>query len=70
MVDTNKYPLPDGVADADVNRAQLAEALGVSEPTIDRFRKEGLPVVPDAPSCEEYARRMKLNQSFLFCLPP
>ncbi|MBM20754.1 MAG: hypothetical protein CMN87_12155 [Stappia sp.] len=54
MVDTNKYPLPDGVADADLNRAQLAEALGVSEPTIDRFRKEGLPVVREGTNGQAY----------------
>ena len=32
------------------------------------WRRRG--ALPGAPSCEEYARRMKLNQSLLFCLPP
>jgi phage terminase Nu1 subunit (DNA packaging protein) len=54
MVDTTKHPLPDGIADAVVNRAQLAEALAVSEPTIDRYRKDGMPVMQEGTNGQAY----------------
>ena len=43
--DLKKHPLPRGVSDAVLNRKQLAQALGSSEPTIDRWIGEGMPVL-------------------------
>ncbi|MBR2819830.1 MAG: terminase small subunit [Reyranella sp.] len=40
----NRHPLPDGVVDAVLNRGQLARAFDVSEPTIDRWIADGMPV--------------------------
>ncbi|HEY4774077.1 MAG TPA: terminase small subunit [Xanthobacteraceae bacterium] len=46
MTDEPKtHPLPDGVDDAVLNRGQLARALDVSEPTLDRWIADGMPVV-------------------------
>lgn len=39
-----KYPLPDGLTDAVVNRAQIALALQVSENTITKWIGQGMPV--------------------------
>jgi phage terminase Nu1 subunit (DNA packaging protein) len=39
------YPLPQGVDDAVLNRGQLARALNVSEPTIDRWIADAMPVL-------------------------
>jgi phage terminase Nu1 subunit (DNA packaging protein) len=39
--------LPEGVDDAVVNRAQLARALGKSEPTIDRMIADGMPFITE-----------------------
>lgn len=43
--DLKKHPLPRGVTDAVLNRKQLAQALGTSEPTIDRWIDDGMPVL-------------------------
>lgn len=46
MTDASDQPvaLPQGVQDAILNRGQLARALGVSEPTVDRWITDGMPV--------------------------
>ena len=54
MTDKARYPLPRGVEDAVVNRAQLADALAVSEPTIDRYRKDGMPVLAEGTNGQAY----------------
>lgn len=54
MSDKARYPLPRGVEDAVVNRAQLADALAVSEPTIDRYRKDGMPVLVEGTNGQAY----------------
>jgi phage terminase Nu1 subunit (DNA packaging protein) len=54
MTDKARYPLPRGIEDAVVNRAQLAEALAVSEPTIDRYRKDGMPVLVEGTNGQAY----------------
>lgn len=41
---TTPHQLPVGVDDAILNRGQLARALNVSEPTIDRWITDGMPV--------------------------
>lgn len=43
--DVERYPLPQGVADAVLNKSQVARALNVSEPTIDRWITDGMPVL-------------------------
>lgn len=42
--EVERYPLPHGVEDAVLNKAQLARALDKSEPTLDRWIGEGMPV--------------------------
>ncbi|MEP1934958.1 MAG: DUF1441 family protein [Roseibium sp.] len=44
MPDRERFPLPGHIKDAVVNRAQLADALNSTPPTVDRMVKEGLPV--------------------------
>lgn len=44
MSQKTAFPLPDGVTDAVLNRAQVAKAFGVSENTIDRWIADGMPV--------------------------
>lgn len=46
--------LPEGIDDAVVNRAQLARALGKSEPTIDRFIGDGMPVLTEGTNGRSY----------------
>lgn len=43
--DVERYPLPKDVVDAVLNKSQLARALNVSEPTIDRWIADGMPVL-------------------------
>ncbi|MBD8894030.1 DUF1441 family protein [Roseibium litorale] len=54
MSDREKYPLPRGVKDAVVNRAQLAEAFNTTEPTIDRMRRDGMPVLEEGSNGRSY----------------
>lgn len=54
MLETERYPLPRGVADAVLNRAQLADALGLTEPTIDKMRKDGMPVLQEGSNGQAY----------------
>lgn len=45
-VDPARFPLPEGVPDATVNKGELAEAFAVSETTVDKWmRKPGFPVL-------------------------
>lgn len=54
MADTQKYPLPKGVEDAELNRAQLAAAFGTSANTIDRWREDGMPVLQEGTNGQAY----------------
>jgi phage terminase Nu1 subunit (DNA packaging protein) len=47
MVDERENGLPPGVPDAILNRAQLARAIGKSEPTIDRYIADGMPFITE-----------------------
>jgi phage terminase Nu1 subunit (DNA packaging protein) len=47
MADATEFPLPPGVADAVLNRAQLARALNKSEPTIDRYIADKMPCLTE-----------------------
>lgn len=55
MADTEKYPLPAGVEDAELNRTQLSQAFGTSENTIDRYRKDGMPVLQEGTNGQAYS---------------
>lgn len=50
-----RFPLPDGVEDVVVNRAQLARAMAVSENTITKWIGQGLPVLEEGTNGREYA---------------
>ncbi|MBD8875426.1 DUF1441 family protein [Roseibium polysiphoniae] len=54
MPDREKYPLPGHIRDAVVNRAQLADAFNTTEPTIDRMRKDGMPVKEEGSNGRSY----------------
>lgn len=54
MSDARRHPLPDGVVDAELNRGQLARAFGVSEPTIDRWIGDGMPVLEQGTNGRSY----------------
>jgi phage terminase Nu1 subunit (DNA packaging protein) len=49
-----RFPLPDGLSDAVVNRAQLATALGVSENTITKYVTQGIPVITAGANGQSY----------------
>ncbi|WP_339112276.1 DUF1441 family protein [Thioclava sp. GXIMD2076] len=44
VLDTALYPLPDGLADGVMNRAQLAIAFNVSENSVSKWVGQGMPV--------------------------
>ena len=44
MLDLARWPLPEGMEDGTVNRAQLAIAFAVSENTITKWMGQGMPV--------------------------
>jgi len=55
MSDSTRFPLPHGVADGVLNRGQLARALGKTEPTIDRWMQEGMPVLDEGSNGRAYS---------------
>lgn len=57
-----RYPLPEGQPDTELNRAMLAEAFGVTGPTIDRYRSEGMPVREDGGNGRAYV--FQLSECF------
>jgi phage terminase Nu1 subunit (DNA packaging protein) len=52
------YPLPEGVDDNEMNRGQLATAFGVSTNTIDKWIREGMPVVQEGTNGQSYVLRL------------
>lgn len=52
--DVARFPLPDGVDDAVLNKTQLARALDASEPTIDRWIADGMPVLQEGSNGRSY----------------
>ena len=52
--DVERFPLPQGVADAVLNKSQLARALNVSEPTVDRWIGDGMPVLSTGTNGRSY----------------
>jgi phage terminase Nu1 subunit (DNA packaging protein) len=58
-IDTRRFPLPEGVTDAVVNKAQLAAAFSTSETTIDKWmRRKGFPVVAGGSNGVAYQFRL------------
>lgn len=55
-----RHPLPDGVADALVNKAQLGEGLGVSQTTISAWLREGLPFEEEGTNGRAYMFRLSV----------
>ena len=51
------HPLPKGVDDNEMNRGQLAAAFGVSTNTIDKWIREGMPVVQEGTNGRNYILR-------------
>lgn len=49
-----RHALPEGVADAVLNRSQIARALNVTEPTVDRMIDEGMPVAQEGGNGRAY----------------
>ncbi len=47
LLDVSAWPLPEGVADGVLNRAQLARAFNVSENTITKWLGLGMPALSD-----------------------
>ncbi|WP_281062276.1 DUF1441 family protein [Mesorhizobium sp. M7A.F.Ca.ET.027.03.2.1] len=62
MSDSTRFPLPQGVADGVLNKGQLARALGKTEPTIDRWMQEGMPILDEGSNGKAYA--FQLSQCF------
>lgn len=60
--DVERFPLPQGVADAVLNKSQLARALNVSEPTVDRWIADGLPVLSAGTNGRSY--EFQLSECF------
>lgn len=53
-IDTEAYPLPEGVEDAVLSKERLAEAFGVSLPTIANWQRSGLPVQTEGDNGRAY----------------
>lgn len=54
VLDLARYPLPDDVPDVLLNRGQIAEAMGVTEPTITAWVKDGMPVATKGGNGQAY----------------
>lgn len=48
------WPLPDGVVDTPMNRAEIADYMGVSTNTIDTWIKSGMPVEQEGGNGKAY----------------
>ncbi|RWO29590.1 MAG: DUF1441 family protein [Mesorhizobium sp.] len=44
---TTRFPLPDGVPDAMLNKSEVAQFFGVSLPTVDAWLRDGMPWVSE-----------------------
>jgi phage terminase Nu1 subunit (DNA packaging protein) len=56
--DATRFALPDGVEDAALNKGDLATAFGISETTIDRWIRDGAPVVDRGANGRAYVFRL------------
>lgn len=54
VLDVAKWPLPAGVEDGVVNRAQLAKAFSVSENTVTKWISQGMPVLTEGQNGVSY----------------
>lgn len=59
-----QYPLPAGVPDALVNKAQLEVALGVSQVTISAWLRKGLPFEVEGTNGRSYQFRLSLAHAW------
>lgn len=53
-METTDSGLPAGVVDAVLNRRELGQALNVSEPTLDRYRADGMPFLEEGTNGREW----------------
>lgn len=54
VLDLARYPLPEDVPDVLLNRGQIAEAMGVTEPTITAWVRDGMPVATKGGNGQAY----------------
>jgi phage terminase Nu1 subunit (DNA packaging protein) len=59
------WPLPEGVPDAQVNKAQLATALNVSETTVSAWLRAGLPYVEAGTNGRSYVFRLAVAYAWV-----
>lgn len=59
------YPLPEGVQDATVNKAQLAQAMSVSENTVSAWLRAGLPYVEAGTNGRSYQFRLAVAYAWV-----
>lgn len=58
MTENARYPLPDGVDDCLLNKREVGELLGVSQPTLDAWiRRDGLPFEEEGTNGREWSFR-------------
>lgn len=60
-----RYPLPPGVPDALVNKAQLETALGVSQTTISAWLRQGLPFEEAGTNGRSYQFRLSVAHAWV-----
>ncbi|MEO0680383.1 MAG: terminase small subunit [Pseudomonadota bacterium] len=60
-----RHPLPEGVADAEMNKGQLAHALGVSPTTVDNWRQAGLPYDGEGTNGRPYVFRLSIAYAWV-----
>jgi len=58
VLDVSAWPLPQGVEDGILNRAQLARAFSVSENTITKWMAQGMPVLSEGQNGVAYEFRL------------
>ncbi|MGC9449675.1 hypothetical protein [Cereibacter johrii] len=59
VLDLAAWPLPEGMEDGTLNRAQLARAFSVSENTITKWISQGMPVMSDGQNGVAYEFRLR-----------
>lgn len=53
----DRFPLPEGVPDADLNMGELAQFMGVSQVTVQNWLRDGIPVLQRGGAGREYVFR-------------
>ncbi|MCW1934546.1 terminase small subunit [Pararhodobacter zhoushanensis] len=52
------FPLPEGVADADMNQEEIAQAIGKTVNTVAKWTRAGMPVVQEGGQGRSYVYRL------------